>query len=156
MSLLLTFNRFQTLFWCFHFWLITLNVYLSIEYEDISFHIDKVFCEVRDLFAWRKRSMFWKYMFMFNAVTQTWKTRKWDKLFKNGPSKICGRQPLKKLNEYGLLLADRNPWLFLKAVFHKFYLVHSWILWLKYPCILSLITMILCRHFLCWQMISGY
>ena len=29
----------------------------------------------------------------------------WDKVFKNGPSKICGKQPLK-----------------------KFYLVHSWIL----------------------------
>ena len=37
----------------------------------------------------------------------------WDKVFKNGPSKICGRQPLKS---------------FLKAVFHKFYLVQSWIL----------------------------
>ena len=26
----------------------------------------------------------------------------WDKVFKNGPSKICGRQPLKK--GYGLLI----------------------------------------------------
>ena len=34
----------------------------------------------------------------------------WVKVFKNGPSKICGRLPLKG---------------FLKAVFHKFYLVHS-------------------------------
>ena len=25
------------------------------------------------------------------------------KVFKNGPSKICGRQPLKKLKRYGLL-----------------------------------------------------
>ena len=25
----------------------------------------------------------------------------WDKVFKNGPSKICGRQPLKNLKEYG-------------------------------------------------------
>ena len=33
----------------------------------------------------------------------------------SGPSKICGRQPLKNLKGYGLL----------KAVFHKFYLVHS-------------------------------
>ena len=32
-------------------------------------------------------------------------------VFKNGPSKICVRQPLKNL----------------KTVFHKFYLVHSWI-----------------------------
>ena len=36
-----------------------------------------------------------------------------DKVFTNGPRKICGRQPLKN---------------FLKAVFHKFYLVHSRIL----------------------------
>ena len=27
----------------------------------------------------------------------------WDKVFKNGPSKICGRQPLKNLKVYGLL-----------------------------------------------------
>ena len=26
-----------------------------------------------------------------------------DKVFKNGPSKICGRQPLKNLKGYGLL-----------------------------------------------------
>ena len=25
----------------------------------------------------------------------------WDKIFKNGPSKICGRQPLKNLKGYG-------------------------------------------------------
>ena len=28
---------------------------------------------------------------------------KWDKVFKNGPSKVCGRQPLKDLKWYGLL-----------------------------------------------------
>ena len=28
---------------------------------------------------------------------------KWDKVFKGGPSKICGRQPLKNLKGYGLL-----------------------------------------------------
>ena len=27
----------------------------------------------------------------------------WDKVFKNGPSKIFGRQPLKNLKGYGLL-----------------------------------------------------
>ena len=27
----------------------------------------------------------------------------WDKIFKNGPSKICGRQPLKSLKGYGVL-----------------------------------------------------
>ena len=41
----------------------------------------------------------------------------WVKLFKDGPSKICGRQPLTYF-----------PSSSLKAVFHKFYLVYSWIL----------------------------
>ena len=41
----------------------------------------------------------------------------------NGPSKFCGRQPLKKLKRYG----DHTPSNFLKVVFHKFYSVHSWI-----------------------------
>ena len=27
---------------------------------------------------------------------------KWDKVFKSGPSEICGRQPLKNLKGYGL------------------------------------------------------
>ena len=27
---------------------------------------------------------------------------KWVKVFKNGPSKVCGRQPLKNLKGYGL------------------------------------------------------
>ena len=27
----------------------------------------------------------------------------WDKVLKNGPSKICGRESLKNLNGYGLL-----------------------------------------------------
>ena len=44
----------------------------------------------------------------------------WDKVFKNGPSKVCRRQPLKNLKGYGLL------WVL--TVIHKFYLVHSWIL----------------------------
>ena len=37
---------------------------------------------------------------------------KWDKAFKNGPSKVCGRQSHIPLN-------------FVDAVFHKFFLVHS-------------------------------
>ena len=28
----------------------------------------------------------------------------WDKVFKNGPSKICRRQPLKNLRGFGLLI----------------------------------------------------
>ena len=27
---------------------------------------------------------------------------KWDRVYKNGPSKICGRQPIRNLKEYGL------------------------------------------------------
>ena len=53
---------------------------------------------------------------------------KWVKVFKNGPSKICGKQPLKKLKEYGLPKQTIPLQTFSKAVFHKFYLVHSWIL----------------------------
>ena len=47
----------------------------------------------------------------------------WNKVFKNRPSEICGRLPLKNLTWYGLLNSN-----FLMAVFHKFNLVHSWIL----------------------------
>ena len=53
---------------------------------------------------------------------------KWDKVFESGISKFYGRQPLKNMKEYGLL----KPFKFLKAVFHKIYLVHSWIICLKY------------------------
>ena len=45
---------------------------------------------------------------------------RWDKLFKNGPSKICGRQPLKNLKGFNLSKADHTPSNFLKVVFHKF------------------------------------
>ena len=38
----------------------------------------------------------------------------WGKIFKNGLSEICGRQPL----------ADHITSKFLKAVYHKFCLVH--------------------------------
>ena len=53
---------------------------------------------------------------------------KWLKVFNNGPSKICGGQPLKNLKCYGLSKADHTHSNFLKAIFYKFYLVHSWIL----------------------------
>ena len=57
-----------------------------------------------------------------------WKSHIWDKVFENGPSTPCGRQLLKKLKQYGLLQADHTLSSFLKAAFHNFYLVHSWIL----------------------------
>ena len=49
----------------------------------------------------------------------------WDRVFKNGPGKICGRQPLKF---GGIWSADHIHSNFWKAVVHKFYLVHVWIL----------------------------
>ena len=42
-------------------------------------------------------------------------SNKWDKVFKNRLSKICGRQPLKNLKGYGLLEPDHTPPSFLKA-----------------------------------------
>ena len=42
----------------------------------------------------------------------------WDKVFNNGPSKTCGRQPLTNLKGRGLPKADQIPLNFLKAVFH--------------------------------------
>ena len=58
---------------------------------------------------------------------------RWGKVLKNGRSKICGRQPLKKLKWYGLP-ADHITSNFLKTAFHKFYLVYSWILCRRYSC----------------------
>ena len=49
----------------------------------------------------------------------------WDKVFKDGPSKICRRQTLTNLKEYGLLEAEHTTSNLSKAVFHKFHLVHS-------------------------------
>ena len=48
-------------------------------------------------------------------------TIKWDKVFKSGLSKFCGRQPLKNFKGYGSRPYSLK---FLKAVFHKIYLVH--------------------------------
>ena len=52
----------------------------------------------------------------------------WVKIVKNELSKICRRQPLKNLNWYGLPRRTISLQFF-KAVFHKFYKVHSWIPW---------------------------
>ena len=45
-----------------------------------------------------------------------------------GSSKICGRQLLKNFKWSWSVSTDHITLIFLKAVFHKFYLVHSWIL----------------------------
>ena len=48
----------------------------------------------------------------FVKVTQLQYT--WDKVFKNGPNKICGRQPLKILKWYGLLRQTISLQIFLR------------------------------------------
>ena len=45
---------------------------------------------------------------------------KWDEVFKIGPSKICGRQPLKNLKVYGLL--EQYHFKFLKDCLPQFLL----------------------------------
>ena len=52
----------------------------------------------------------------------------WVKVFKNEPSRICGRQSLKNLKGYGLTKADHITSNIFNAVFQKFYLVHPRIL----------------------------
>ena len=45
-------------------------------------------------------------MFIYETIEtikQTIEKDKWDKVFRNGPSEICGRQPLKNLKWYGLI-----------------------------------------------------
>ena len=61
---------------------------------------------------------------MYQFLEKVWKKillikewiRIWGKIFRNGPSKFC------------MPKADHIPSNFLKAVFHKLYLIHSWIL----------------------------
>ena len=53
----------------------------------------------------------------------------WDKVFKNGPREICGWHPLKNLNWYDTPKQTIRYEIFLKAVFHIFYLVHYWMPW---------------------------
>ena len=57
-----------------------------------------------------------KCVFLISLSLLIYSTWYWGKIFKNGPIKICGRQPLK-------IWCD-----LLKAVFYKFHWVYSWIL----------------------------
>ena len=59
------------------------------------------------------------HLWTITAVEGSWFL--WLKAFKNGLSKICGRQLLKKLKWYGLPKQAIITSNFLKAVFHKFY-----------------------------------
>ena len=58
---------------------------------------------------------------MLNFLTRSEKNTSqiYGKVFKNRLSKICGRQPLKKLKGYGLPKADLTHSKLLKAVIHK-------------------------------------
>ena len=48
---------------------------------------------------WSVRGGMWFHESCFyDEVYSRWKTEIWVKVFKNGPSKICGRQPLKILS----------------------------------------------------------
>ena len=49
-------------------------------------------------------------------MVKRWEYYIWVKVFKNGPSKICGKQALKKFSDMVCLG---------RPVSHKFYLVHS-------------------------------
>ena len=69
----------------------------------------------RPYWEWNNYDSWW--WLTSNHIDSCAINNKWDKLLKNGPTKICGRQLLK-----------------LKAVFHKFYLAHSWI---PYPFIVT-------------------
>ena len=57
-----------------------------------------------------------------NWLTSLWNC--WDKEFQYIPSKICGRQPLKNLKQYGIFNQTISLNNLLKVVSHKFYLVH--------------------------------
>ena len=46
---------------------------------------------------------------MFAATNFSKVSLKWDRVFKNRPSKICGRQPSKNFKGYGLLKIEKQP-----------------------------------------------
>ena len=83
---------------------------VSMSYHKICFNFELIFNNM--------------HLYSIHIFTYTYVR---DKVFKNGPRKICGRQLLKNLKGYGLL-SRPYPFIFLKAAFHKFHLVHSWIL----------------------------
>ena len=70
----------------------------------------------------------------------TFKSDIWDKVFKNEPSKICGRQPLKNLKGYGVLnqtmsqrLSSTNFTWSILEYFVPFLITENWV-----PCNLNL------------------
>ena len=61
-------------------------------------------------------TVFWRRYLGISSFCSLWNI--WVKVFKNGPSKICGRQSLKNLKRYALPKQTTEK--FLKATFHKF------------------------------------
>ena len=62
----------------------------------------------------------------------------WVKAFKNGPSKICGRQPLKNVKWYGLpgrLSSTNFTWSVLEYLTHTMASNATYCWWL-YPCVM--------------------
>ena len=57
--------------------------------------------------------------FLASSLSDTYNCNICVKVFKDGPSKICGRQSLKNLSYMHITSK------FLKAAFQKFYLTHS-------------------------------
>ena len=60
----------------------------------------------KSIFTWSECSKTFLLAYIQVSLSSKYITgKKWDKVLKNGPSKICGRQPLKNLKGYGLLKA---------------------------------------------------
>ena len=99
------------------------------QHTTIRFWSDSLPCSTRTSIIEHQRT---PHPSPYFQVLQQWDKYTCVKVFKNGPSKICGRQPLKNLKEYGLPRAGHTPSNYSKAVFHKVYLVHSWIVCVPY------------------------
>ena len=114
--------------------LLKLTHFMSLVYFSTPWNIKKIWCS--DIFrGYRKRLLVgnglidvngWSSFSCFLGVLQQKWKKKRDKVFKNGPSKICGRQNLEICLKQ--IVPPSNT---IKVVFHKFYLVHYWILRLK-------------------------
>ena len=80
------------------------HFYLSFFRRVVNSTLNGTFSGVRYKNGISQRANVWKltYWSHFNNLLAT-DCYTWGKVFKNGPSKICGRQPLKKLKWYDLL-----------------------------------------------------
>ena len=89
---------------------ILLNILLNLQFKETkglkSLQVKaEAYLESKHTFV---MELFWIYLTAYyfcnkRSIIDIRLGSKWDKVFKNGPSKICGRQPLKNLKWYGLL-----------------------------------------------------